>query len=65
MWIIKYDGQTEYVNHVEFCNCSFSSKESPDNPHTKGSLKFKNVDLTTAEDDGKITATLMQRKNND
>lgn len=45
MWVLKFDGKTEYVNHVDFINMSFSTKETPDNPHTKGSLKFKNVNL--------------------
>ncbi len=61
MWVIKYDGQTEYVNHIEFEHCSFSTKETPDNPHTKGSLKFKNVDLTTTNESGTMTALLTQR----
>lgn len=33
------------MNHVD-CNAPWSTKETPDNPHTKGSLKLKNVDLT-------------------
>jgi hypothetical protein len=41
MWVIKTKGQTYYVEHVDFENVSFSTKETPDNPHTKGSLKFK------------------------
>lgn len=46
MWVLKFDGQTEYVNHVDFIGVDFSTKETPDNPHTKGSLKFKQVELT-------------------
>lgn len=46
MWVVKYDGITEYVNHVDFDDVSFSTKETPDNPKTKGSLKFKDVQLT-------------------
>jgi hypothetical protein len=45
MWVIKAKGQTFYVNHVD-CKVGFSTKETPDNPHTKGSLKFRNVTLT-------------------
>jgi hypothetical protein len=63
IWVVKHDGETEYVHHIEFENCSFSTKETPDNPHTKGSLKFKNVDLTTTEDGGTITDVITQRKN--
>ena len=41
MWVIKVKGKTYYVNHVDFHQISFSTKETPDNMHTKGSLKFK------------------------
>lgn len=44
MWVIKTRGQTFYVEHVDV-TAPFSTKETPDNPHTKGSLKFRNVDL--------------------
>lgn len=46
MWVIKSKGETFYVEHVEFKNVSFSTKETPNNPHTKGSLKFKKVSMT-------------------
>lgn len=41
MWVIKAKGQTFYVDHVE-SSIGFSTKETPDNSHTKGSIKFKN-----------------------
>jgi hypothetical protein len=42
MWVIKTRGETYYVDHLEVDKgIGFSSKETPDNPHTKGSLKFK------------------------
>lgn len=41
MWVIKSEGKTYYVEHVNFKNVTFSTKETPDNPHTKGSLKIK------------------------
>lgn len=41
MWVFKVDGKTHYVHHAEFNNVSFATKETPDNPHTKGSLKVK------------------------
>lgn len=44
MWVIKAKGQSYYVNHVE-CNCPWSTKETPDNPGTKGSIKIKNVNV--------------------
>lgn len=56
MWTLKYDGHTSYVDHVQFNSVSFSTKETPDNPHTKGSLKFKNVALDLKEIDGRIEA---------
>lgn len=34
-----------YVNHVT-ATAPWSTKETPDNPRTKGAIKFKNVDLT-------------------
>ncbi len=40
MWIIKHRGQTYYVNHMN-SKIGFSTKETPDNLHTKGSLKMK------------------------
>jgi hypothetical protein len=44
MWVLKTKGQTFYINHLE-CNIPFSTKETTDNPHTKGSIKFKNCNL--------------------
>lgn len=48
MWVLKVKGETHYVNHV-VANVGWSTKETPDNPHTKGSLKFKNVDVEIDE----------------
>lgn len=56
MWIIKCKGNTYYLNHVEFENVTFSTKETPDNSHTKGSLKFKRVNLSIdASNTGKVS----------
>jgi hypothetical protein len=42
MWVIKHKGTTHYVNHVDVNEgVGFSTKETPDNPHTKGSIKFR------------------------
>jgi hypothetical protein len=42
MWVVKCRGDTYYVNHVDVSpGVGFSTKETPDNPHTKGSIKFK------------------------
>lgn len=41
MWVIKLRGETFYVEHVN-CSVPWSTKETPDNNHTKGSIKIKN-----------------------
>jgi len=42
MWTVKHKGSTYYVNHMTVePGVGFSTKETPDNPHTKGSLKIK------------------------
>jgi hypothetical protein len=55
MWVIKHKGSTYYVNHLD-SQVGFSTKETPDNEHTKGSLMFRGkikifIDngITTAE----------------
>jgi len=48
MWVIKLRGETFYVDHVE-CNVSWSTKETPENTHTKGSIKVKHC-LVTIDD---------------
>ena len=55
MWIIKTGGKTYYVEHVE-AKLPWSTKETPDNPATKGSIKFKNA-LLTIDDDNCATFT--------
>ena len=40
MWVVKTHGETFYVNHVT-ADMPWSTKETPDNSHTKGSIKFK------------------------
>lgn len=49
MWVLKTKGESYYVNHVT-ASCPWTTKETPDNPTTKGSLKFKNVDVEINED---------------
>lgn len=44
MWTIKAKGQTFYINHLT-ASAPWSTKETPDNDHTKGSIKFKNISL--------------------
>lgn len=45
MWVIKCKGETYHVSHVE-CNVPWSTKETPDNSHTKGSIKVRDCLLT-------------------
>lgn len=45
MWVLKSHGVTFYINHVD-AEIPWSTKETSDNPHTKGSLKFKKCKLT-------------------
>lgn len=49
-YILKIKGETLYVHHIDSA-IGFSTKETPDNPHTKGSLKFNGI-LTIIEEDG-------------
>lgn len=52
-WVVKAKGQSFYVKHLE-CNAPFSTKETPDNSHTKGSLKFRHVDVIIENGDAEI-----------
>ena len=49
MWVIKTHGESFYVNHVT-SELNWTTKETPDNSHTKGSIKFKECLLTFDED---------------
>lgn len=49
MWVIKCKGETYYVSHVE-CNVPWSTKETPGNNHTKGSIKIRNCLLIIDDD---------------
>jgi hypothetical protein len=40
MWVVKAKGKTYYVHHME-CLAGFTTRETPDNPKTKGSLRVK------------------------
>lgn len=53
MWVIKTRGQSYYVNHVD-ASVPWSTKETPDNPATKGSLKFKNCNLEIIDGNARI-----------
>lgn len=55
MWVLKFHGETYYVNHVD-CTVAWSTKETPDNTHTKGSIKVKDV-LVTIDPDNNARIT--------
>ena len=41
-WIVKVKGQTYYVHHMDIDKgIGFSTRETPDNPSTKASLRIK------------------------
>lgn len=48
MWVIKSHGVTFYVDHVT-AEIPWTTKETPNNEHTKGSLKFKDCKLSIDE----------------
>jgi hypothetical protein len=45
MWVVKAHGVTFYVNHVT-ADIPWSTKETPGNEKTKGSIKFKKCKLS-------------------
>lgn len=55
-WIVKHKGQSYYVNHLD-SKVGFSTKETPDNDHTKGSLMFRGK-LKIVEQDKMIIALI-------
>lgn len=59
MWVLKFKGQSVYVDHVDVePGVGFSTKETPDNPHTKGSIRLR-AKLSIAETpEGKLHATI-------
>lgn len=57
MWVIKTHGESFYVNHVS-ANIAWSTKETPDNNHTKGSIKFKECLLTINADNEATVSNL-------
>lgn len=55
-WVIKHKGQTYYVHHLD-SKVGFSTKETPDNEHTKASLMFRGK-LSIVEQDGGTIAII-------
>ena len=59
MWVIKCRGDTYYVHHVGVSpGIGFSTKETPNNPHTKGSIKIKGKLTIETNVDNIITAKI-------
>jgi hypothetical protein len=59
LWILKVKGETHYVHHVEISQgVGFSTKETPDNPHTKGAIKIKGVLSIFETDAGKVEGVI-------
>ena len=63
MWVLKTHGVTFYIDHID-ANIPFSTKETPGNNHTKGSLKFKACKLTIRDDNTAALDALGQFDNN-
>lgn len=51
MWVLKTNGKTYHINHVE-SDLPWSTKETQNNPSTKGSIKFKKALITIDDDNG-------------
>ena len=60
MWVIKTKGESYYVNHVD-CSIPWSTKETPDNSHTKGSIKVKDCLLVIDDENNAILSKLTQQ----
>lgn len=59
MWTIKHRGTTYYVNHVEVATgVGFKTKETPENPHTKGSIQFRAKLKIWQDDSNQIQALI-------
>ena len=59
MWVLKFHGETLYVNHVD-CQLPWSTKETPNNSHTKGSIKVKDCLLQINDINEATISTLTQ-----
>lgn len=57
MWVIKTHGESFYVNHVT-SELNWTTKETPDNSHTKGSIKFKECLLVIDQENNAVISKL-------
>ena len=60
MWVVKAKGKTFYINHMD-CTVPWSTKETPDNPATKGSIKVKKCLLTIDDNNCATLAPLTDK----
>ena len=60
MWTIKTGGQSYYITHLS-SNIPWSTKETPGNESTKGSIKFKNCKLVI-NDENEATLTHLTKE---
>lgn len=54
MWVLKAKGATYYLNHID-CQTPWTTRETPDNPSTKGSIRIKRGNISISAD---ATATI-------
>ncbi len=48
MWVVKAKGKSYYVNHVD-CQTPWTTRENPEHPSTKGSIRIKRGTLQINE----------------
>jgi hypothetical protein len=56
MWVVKRKGETHYVDHI-ISEVPFNTKETPENPHTKGSILLRGK-LKIINSDGRRIAVI-------
>lgn len=56
-WVVKVKGETFYVNHFT-STVGFSTKETPENEHTKASILLKGMIYIMENEDGTKEATI-------
>lgn len=44
-WVVKTKGQSYYVHHVDFSGARGTTRETPEHPSTKGSIRFRRCTL--------------------
>ena len=59
MWVVKSHGETFYVNHVT-ADMPWSTKETPSNSHTKGSIKLRDCLLVITADNEAVISRLTE-----